>query len=117
PAFISIHAPRGGSDGEATRKLIQENISIHAPRGGSDAQDSQPQLPAAAFQSTLPVGGATAKMHKLFVYLWREYTIFLPQIGRKGICGVQENKGRRGLASKSGANLPGKAVCLGFAVK
>ena len=57
---ISIHAPRGGSDILAVAALREQEISIHAPRGGSDVswniilQDQQ------KFQSTLPVGGATA---------------------------------------------------------
>ena len=33
---ISIHAPRGGSDGEDKRHISRRLISIHAPRGGSD---------------------------------------------------------------------------------
>ena len=36
--FISIHAPREGSDGEKPVERIEANtISIHAPREGSDA--------------------------------------------------------------------------------
>ena len=80
---ISIHAPRGGSDQKADVGLAAGVISIHAPRGGSDRffpiinqthNDFNPRSPwgerhdwtdAAArelyeFQSTLPVGGATA---------------------------------------------------------
>ena len=35
--YISIHAPRGGSDDEwLKRRLKGIGISIHAPRGGSD---------------------------------------------------------------------------------
>ena len=33
---ISIHAPRGGSDGATPNIQIGTVISIHAPRGGSD---------------------------------------------------------------------------------
>ena len=33
---ISIHAPRGGSDGKAENAVLKLGISIHAPRGGSD---------------------------------------------------------------------------------
>ena len=35
-AYISIHAPRVGSDGRMTRKEMRNDISIHAPRVGSD---------------------------------------------------------------------------------
>ena len=79
--WISIHAPRGGSDGRPPDSPGSHNISIHAPRGGSDdsgypvwAQptDFNPRSPwgerlltgwlksaPVSFQSTLPVGGAT----------------------------------------------------------
>ena len=78
---ISIHAPRGGSDRQSGRAGHRSEISIHAPRGGSDEQTVQnrqktrnfnPRSPwgerplsgsigdsFVAFQSTLPVGGAT----------------------------------------------------------
>ena len=56
---ISIHAPRGGSDGYYRLIGGPHAISIHAPRGGSDCS-TMPTSPSwATFQSTLPVGGAT----------------------------------------------------------
>ena len=81
---ISIHAPRGGSDLGAAAPLTDQAdfnprspwgerpcrlglwtepvlISIHAPRGGSDSISTTLFLPILAFQSTLPVGGATRK--------------------------------------------------------
>ena len=80
--LISIHAPRGGSDKCSTAQWRNKEISIHAPRGGSDRRLSRQKgtttyfnprspwgerrfyhLPIFAeplFQSTLPVGGATA---------------------------------------------------------
>ena len=36
PVDISIHAPRGGSDGISIAADGKLRISIHAPRGGSD---------------------------------------------------------------------------------
>ena len=83
---ISIHAPRGGSDTKNSsnankdyyfnprspwgERLTQRftiyqmiGISIHAPRGGSDVIIMSFRFAHARFQSTLPVGGATAKMH------------------------------------------------------
>ena len=79
---ISIHAPRGGSDhGRLDIVPAADIISIHAPRGGSDSTQVaagrsrshfNPRSPWGerpchfcrvngfpAFQSTLPVGGAT----------------------------------------------------------
>ena len=58
---ISIHAPRGGSDGNhSADPTDRRRISIHAPRGGSDRVLSQGFGDQIPFQSTLPVGGATA---------------------------------------------------------
>ena len=57
---ISIHAPRGGSDGLVGLDLLFVSvISIHAPRGGSDAAMQPRWIIIIGFQSTLPVGGAT----------------------------------------------------------
>ena len=58
--FISIHAPRGGSDPCVYSGGFQGYfISIHAPRGGSDHSAWMLLVEHKAFQSTLPVGGAT----------------------------------------------------------
>ena len=81
--FISIHAPRGGSDvrpsWRSTDLSVYFNprspwgerpplppsiapmpvISIHAPRGGSDLFGRRATGRTMVFQSTLPVGGAT----------------------------------------------------------
>ena len=56
---ISIHAPRGGSDGDDWQVMRRKRISIHAPRGGSDIDSLSIEVSTSAFQSTLPVGGAT----------------------------------------------------------
>ena len=80
---ISIHAPRGGSDGLAKVPIKKQEdfnprspwgerrgscniskiellISIHAPRGGSDSKRCWLcDVDCGLFQSTLPVGGAT----------------------------------------------------------
>ena len=61
---ISIHAPRGGSDPEVHDVLcLKAMISIHAPRGGSDLAFARFTPQFQQFQSTLPVGGATAMAH------------------------------------------------------
>ena len=41
PLFISIHAPRVGSDLKANLYCADYYISIHAPRVGSDSGNSQ----------------------------------------------------------------------------
>ena len=85
--YISIHAPRVGSDLEYERALQDMRISLHAPRVGSDESiylcmlvrdNFNPRSPCgerrlnslarqrhARFQSTLPVWGATLKMASL----------------------------------------------------
>ena len=57
---ISIHAPRGGSDSWCFFFQAATSISIHAPRGGSDEMIAARPWKSPTFQSTLPVGGATA---------------------------------------------------------
>lgn len=47
-----------------TQMLIGNTLSIHAPREGGDANFQRDILDRCQFQSTLPVGGATAKIHK-----------------------------------------------------
>ena len=88
---ISIHAPRGGSDDIYSCWDMGLLISIHAPRGGSDGCRPAPgrsqqhfnprspwgerrhsaggSVPAPPFQSTLPVGGATASVNRTFAKL------------------------------------------------
>ena len=57
--FISIHAPRVGSDRGTSEISPVSSISIHAPRVGSDKLAGTFLAPASKFQSTLPVWGAT----------------------------------------------------------
>ena len=58
-AGISIHAPRVGSDKPGTTFTPSVSISIHAPRVGSDIVREDFFCADGAFQSTLPVWGAT----------------------------------------------------------
>ena len=57
--FISIHAPRVGSDVKVAERYTKANISIHAPRVGSDQPIFEAIYYHCKFQSTLPVWGAT----------------------------------------------------------
>ena len=58
--WISIHASRGGSDGDFILLRVLRVISIHASRGGSDRQIVAELYVTSQFQSTLPAGEATA---------------------------------------------------------
>ena len=59
--FISIHAPREGSDPKKAQPAASENISIHAPREGSDGCNLYLFRTHIEFLSTLPARGATRK--------------------------------------------------------
>ena len=58
---ISIHTPLAGSDEPAWMILPCTFISIHTPLAGSDAIGDDVAVDV-AFQSTLPLRGATAEM-------------------------------------------------------
>ena len=59
-AYISIPAPRVGSDGHDFRLSARADaISIPAPRVGSDVLSQSKTIMAQAFQSPLPAWGAT----------------------------------------------------------
>ena len=55
------------------------DISIHAPRGGSDGGATASEQSAKAFQSTLPVGGATCTQS--YLYTWGGISIHAPRGG------------------------------------
>ena len=62
---VSIHPPRVGRDTIWRRfggKACE--VSIHPPRVGRDRPASPPPATTNLFQSTLPVWGGTAKVHK-----------------------------------------------------
>ena len=62
---ISIHVPREGDDIGWYQAYVQlANISIHVPREGDDAFAVRSSAPFESFQSTSPVRGTTAKVHK-----------------------------------------------------
>ena len=56
---ISIHAPRTGSDRLDASRVGRADISIHAPRTGSDCTAQGLHDAPQTFQSTLPARGAT----------------------------------------------------------
>ena len=76
--YISIHAPRVGSDRHWRRLLLFVEISIHAPRVGSDHRAAF-QLTATIFQSTLPVWGAT--MINDVIDIVSAISILAPRVG------------------------------------
>ena len=80
PSFISIHAPREGSDPRQQGTAAEHRrISIHAPREGSDVACVSQTYVDELFLSTLPARGAT---HALVFYGFRfEISIHAPREG------------------------------------
>ena len=54
--WISIHAPRGGSDGNERLLQLRRKISIHAPRGGSDVEVYRNAIRGVDFNPRSPWG-------------------------------------------------------------
>ena len=68
---ISIHAPRAGSDRQRKYEpRAVATISIHAPRAGSDGLTYCHSALRMAFQSTLPVRGATCGSTGVLCIIW-----------------------------------------------
>ena len=114
---ISIHAPRVGSDYPGCCSTAATWISIHAPRVGSDIVYTRTFSFHFLFQSTLPVWGATAKMHRFFFCIFGKKGIFcdILQIGRH-LQGI--GRKRRGdFLSRSVRTSRGKYGCLAFAFR
>ena len=63
-ASISIHAPLTGSDQYKIIVIERFDISIHAPLTGSDSANCRFFPQCCAFQSTLPLRGATISRYK-----------------------------------------------------
>ena len=60
--IISIHTPHAGSDSITVPTTIKGGISIHTPHAGSDQQLPGSRAGHCAFQSTLPMRGATFRL-------------------------------------------------------
>ena len=114
---ISIHAPRVGSDkAELNADQAPEYFNPRSPCGERhDRTHIKPSLKL--FQSTLPVWGATAKMHRFFFCIFGKKGIFcdILQIGRH-LQGI--GRKRRGdFLSRSVRTSRGKYGCLAFAFR
>ena len=76
---ISIHAPRMGSDAVFAMPQVWWRISIHAPRMGSDRKGNRLRSRHSKFQSTLPGWGATIIFFLL--YRLKRISIHAPRMG------------------------------------
>ncbi len=82
---ISIHAPRAGSDAEASRLIDLLEISIHAPRAGSDAQRRR-----LFFRLGISIHAPRAGSDVLFTVIFVTYpsiSIHAPRAGSDGMIG------------------------------
>ena len=61
PTIFQSTLPVGGATSLHQLHGVHLPISIHAPRGGSDGTARRRTMPSGRFQSTLPVGGATRR--------------------------------------------------------
>ena len=78
--WISIHAPREGSDLASRNHVVLILISIHAPREGSDARIVYGRNLIDLFLSTLPARGATVLGSSLLPR-WSSFLSTLPARG------------------------------------
>ena len=68
--YISIHAPRAGSDGDVYARLrLITSISIHAPRAGSDEVPEEPWNAIYTISIHAPRAGSDVKGDTRFVPL------------------------------------------------
>ena len=81
--WISIHAPREGSDDRVAGSVSLVQISIHAPREGSDLSWYADSAAAQLFLSTLPARGATLAVREATAF--SRISIHAPREGSDGI--------------------------------
>ena len=137
---ISIHAPLAGCDfspviiskvwvyfnprtpcgvrlTRSSGKPSTTRISIHAPLAGCDVINSRANILHRLFQSTHPLRGATAKMHKIFCAFCdnRQFYRFSPSgVPSVGALFTYFRGLRR---AGAGANLPVNGCALGLRAK
>ena len=114
---ISIHAPLAGCDNVRYVVFRAPYISIHAPLAGCDFIQVLPSVLRLLFQSTHPLRGATAKMHKIFCAFCdnRQFYRFSPSgVPSVGALFTYFRGLRR---AGAGANLPVNGCALGLRAK
>ena len=88
---ISIHAPRGGSDGSHGIDSLQaDNFNPRSP-WGERLPSATPSTPTGQFQSTLPVGGATSPIQSQ--YAFSMISIHAPRGGSDARASLDERPG------------------------
>ena len=117
PGFISIHAPRGGSDAKKVGKYtVYKDFNPRSP-WGERPQPFSCTNRSYRFQSTLPVGGATAKMHRFSFASSAKRVIFVIFSKLGAVRRESAEKGGGDLLSRSVRTSRGKYGCLAFAFR
>ena len=114
---ISIHAPLAGCDFFLAANCASREISIHAPLAGCDTILRPFSVTAPAFQSTHPLRGATAKMHKIFCAFCDNRQFY--RVSPSGVpsVGALFTYSRGLQRAGAGANLPVNGCALGLRAK
>ena len=115
--YISIHAPPVGSDDNG--RILSADYLDFNPRSPCGERQCLKfsTIKAFKFQSTLPLWGATAKMHRFLDASLAKFAGFCDflQIGENSHSRKQSEVVVFG--GKWGANLPRVSACIGFAVR
>ena len=114
---ISIHAPLAGCDQMRDTSSIKIHISIHAPLAGCDIIRRACSSSGIEFQSTHPLRGATAKMHKIFCAFCDNRQFY--RVSPSGVpsVGALFTYSRGLQRAGAGANLPVNGCALGLRAK
>ena len=111
--FISIHAPREGSD-DRTRTTCPERrgISIHAPREGSDSPAQVSPAQVSLFQSTPPARGATLSRRRTGYMRWN-FNPRPPRGERRRYAGLPGSRGSISIhAPREGSDVAINSVAV-----
>ena len=115
--FISIHAPRVGSDKSLRYCLASPRISIHAPRVGSDRHSGRSVRCQAYFNPRSPCGERLQRYTNFKVHLWQRGRIFASLREERRDSHQEAALRDRFFDGNLGANLPAFSVYYGFAVR
>ena len=109
--------PCGVRQKKAPPTYYQISISIHAPLAGCDITNGLRRTKNAIFQSTHPLRGATAKMHKIFCAFCDNRQFY--RVSPSGVpsVGALFTYSRGLQRAGAGANLPVNGCALGLRAK
>ena len=116
--YISIHAPLAGCDrGQTNSRADSQNFNPRTPCGVRPKAGIGQALDYVTFQSTHPLRGATAKMHKIFCAFCDNRQFY--RVSPSGVpsVGALFTYSRGLQRAGAGANLPVNGCALGLRAK